>query len=271
MLLASLGVGGAKIDLVLEQEEVRMGETITGEIHLKGGDVDQSIRGFSVDFCVESQLAGIEIKECVCSIPVTDEAITLKAGEERTYPFSFTCPEFLPFSYNLDKGGIWSFDDTQQQVTNTKFYFKTNLDIALAKDVKDRDTINVLPAGIVKNFLEACWRLGFFLRGESYWGERYGKAQSFHLVPRGWMRGKFDEIKFVYIPSRTKSEMEVGFEVDRSTTGIKGVLYDKLDMDEVKGGHIFSKEDLATVEKAEETIKYFILEKAKKLKGVNLY
>lgn len=187
-LLASLGVGAAKVDLVLDQNQITMGEKVTGQVRLTGGEVKQTIQGLSVDFRLWSVIGeGFQVKEKVCTISATDETFELQPGEERTYPFSFICPEYLPYSYT-PKRDVWG-NPVNHRGTNTKFYFETNLDIHRGKDAEDRDYIDVFPKGLVKNFLEGCWMLGFHLRGESYFGQKAG-IQGFFFVPHGWMRGK---------------------------------------------------------------------------------
>ncbi len=96
-LLASLGVGAAKVDLVLDQNQITMGEKVTGQVRLTGGEVKQTIQGLSVDFRLWSVIGeGFQVKEKVCTISATDETFELQPGEERTYPFFLHLPAGIP-------------------------------------------------------------------------------------------------------------------------------------------------------------------------------
>lgn len=170
-LLATPGVGAAKVDLELETDRITQGEEVTGRIQLTGGVVKQTIQGLSVDFRVRSGIGeGYQVKEKVCTTPVTDETFEIQPGEERTDPFSFICPENLPYSHTPEKND-WG-NPVHYRGTNTKFYFQTNLDIHRGRDAKDRGDIDVFPKGLMKNFLEGCWMPEFRLCGESYFGKK---------------------------------------------------------------------------------------------------
>lgn len=267
-LLATVGVGAAKVDLVLDQDRITQGGKVTGRILLSGGSVKQTIQGLSVDFRVWSVIGeGYKIKEKVCTIPVTDETFEIEPGEERTYPFSFICPENLPYSHTPEKN-VWG-NPVNSRGTNTKFYFQTNLDIHRGKDAKDRDYIDVFPKGLAANFLEGCWMLGFRLRGESYFGQKEG-VQGLYFVPGSWVRGKFDEIKFALNLRDTREKLHFYFEIDRAThgMGLKGALADVFDKDEKRGSFSFTAEELETPEKAKETIRNFILKQSEGIVGI---
>ncbi|MCS1352068.1 sporulation protein [Mechercharimyces sp. CAU 1602] len=254
-MLASLGIGAAKIDLVLDQDHVTMGEEVTGEIRLQGGEVEQRMEYLSVHFCVQSHFSMgdqvMNVDERVDTIPIVKSPFTVQASEEQTFPFSFICPEYLPVSS-----------------INTKYYFLTNLEIEKGMDAKDRDYINVLPAGLLKNFMDGFTRLGFRHIGEGYTGRRHGSAQIIQFYPTEWLKGKYDEIVFNFQPGATQSRIEGFFELDKRTAGLEGYLADKLDLDEKKGRFAFTADQLATVEKAEATIRQFIIDNSKGLIGI---
>ncbi|WP_044640226.1 sporulation protein [Risungbinella massiliensis] len=249
--LASIGVGNAKIDLMLDQSQLTMGETITGHIHVIGGDVEQKVDGLSVGFRVASRYSNgdqtVHVDEKVADIPITRDQFVLQPREQREYPFHFTCPHGIPVS----------------SVT-TGYYFQTSLEIDFGVDAKDRDYVTVLPNGLQKNFFEGFSRLGFTHFGEGYTGQRRD-TQIVQFRPTSWLAGEYDEIVFMYQPGNTQSHVSGNFELDKRNRGLGGFLADQLDLDERKGYFSFTSSQLATPETAEQTIRNFIIEKSKGL------
>ncbi|MDN4594263.1 sporulation protein [Polycladomyces subterraneus] len=244
-LLASLGVGAAKIDLILDDATVTMGQPVNGKLVLTGGNVGQKIEKLTVEFHVTSAFQRgdqtIYVDDTVSTIPVTMDSFTIHPGEVQEFSFSFVCPAYLPVSS-----------------VHTRYDFRSNLAIAAGIDAKDRDTVVVRPQGLLRNFLEGFQRLGFIPRSEGYTGIRNGGVQIIQFQPTDWMRGAFDEVVFSYTPARTQERIEGHFELDKKTQGLIGMLADHLDLDEKKGYFRFEAAELATVEQAAETIKRFI-------------
>lgn len=251
-LLASLGLGAAKIDLILDDHHVTLGETVTGKIVLIGGDVEQVIESLYVDFKLDSRYTVGDktryVSEVIERIPISTEMFTVQSNQISEFPFSFHCPRDLPISSVC-----------------TKYYFQTNLEIKQGIDSKDRDYVDVLPTGIVKNFMAGFHRLGFLHYAEGYTG--LGGKQIIQFRPTTWLRGQYDEIVFDYQPSQTANGITGFFELDKRTTGLMGALADQLDLDERKGRYHFSRHQLATPDQAEDTIRQFIIRHSKDLLG----
>lgn len=239
-LLASLGIGSARIDLVLDRDEVIMGEKVTGQLYVYGGNVKQEIEGLSVDLRLKSHHAKTaqEMEETVCTIEVTDEEFTLRPGVEMKFPFSFVCPYTLPISS-----------------INTKYYFMSNLEIDNGIDAKDRDFIKIKPAGPIEQFLEGMYELGMELKWEGLSGEEDEYLQMFQFRPTDWLKGQADEIIFWYDTVKSKKELRGFFEFDGQFAGKGGDLADFLNLDESSGAFVFTQEQLATRESAAETIR----------------
>lgn len=252
-ILATIGIGGAKIDLQLDRTQIRMGENVNGIIQVVGGSTEQSIDRLTVELRVSSKYTSGErtvfVNEKVASVIITDEDFILHPGETREFPFQFTCPERIPVS----------------SVT-TNYYFQTNLDIESAIDAKDRDFVQILPNGLQRNFLEGFARLGFTHYSEGYTGYARG-IQMIQFKPTTWLRGKYDEIVFHYSPANSANQISGFFELDKKTKGLLGAIADELDLDERKGRYYFTAEDLATPEIAEQTIRNFIIKNSEGLYG----
>ncbi|MBD1372534.1 sporulation protein [Hazenella sp. IB182357] len=254
-LLASLGVGSAKIDLVLSHNRIQMGEQVTGKIVLTGGEVEQSIDELSVTFSLASSYRtddlDIPVHEKIAHIPIFSKPFQIDAGEVKEFPFSFVCPNLIPVSS-----------------LNTRYYFKTDLEINKGIDAEDRDFVDIIPAdGLLKNFLDGFKQLGFVHHIEGYNGERLGGWQMIHFRPTSWLSGEFDEIFFMYQPKHTLNGVSGRFELDKKTSGIFGKIADELDLDEKKGRFYFDQADLATVDQAASTIRSFIEKHAEGLYG----
>lgn len=253
-ILASLGVGAAKIDLVLTTDQIEMGQQVDGKIIMVGGDVQQRIEGLFVDFMLNSRFSKgdqtIFVNERIERIVVFKDEFVIKPGQTLELPFSFRCPEYLPVSS-----------------VNTRYYFQTNLEIKSGIDSKDRDFIIVKPSGLIKNFMEGFARLGFVHYAEGYTGKKRDDQQIIQFQPTTWLRGEYDEIVFSYYPGRSQHQISGFFELDKQTYGLMGMLADELDLDERKGYYQFSASQLATPEIAAETIRQFIIENSKGLYG----
>jgi sporulation-control protein len=251
---ASLGVGSAKIDLILDSHSVVMGEKATGKIVLKGGEAEQRIDGLTVHFRLTSTYQKGDhtryVNETVSSIPVTEESFTVRPGETREYPFSFTCPTYLPVSS-----------------VSTRYFFQTHLEIEKGLDSADRDYVEVHPNGLLKNFLDGFKHLGFVHYREGYTGVNDGAWQIIQFHPTTLFRGEYDEVVFMFQPRNTLSGVSGFFELDKKTCGLLGMLADELDLDEKKGRFRFSAAELATPETAAETIKRFIIRHSEGLIG----
>ncbi|SEM92644.1 sporulation protein [Lihuaxuella thermophila] len=253
-LLASLGVGAAKIDLILDRDVVVMGEEVTGKIVLKGGEVEQLIEGLSVEFRLASSYKKgdhhVHVNEKIATIPILTETYTVPPHQVTEYPFSFICPNYLPVSS-----------------VNTRYYFQTNLEISNALDAKDRDFVEVHPSGLQKNFLDGFKALGFVHRGEGYTGSRDQGIQIIQFHPTTWLKGEYDEIVFMYQPHATQHGVSGFFELDKRTSGLLGMIADELDLDEKKGRFHFNAAELASVDQAAETIRRFIITNSQGLIG----
>ncbi|MBA4602180.1 sporulation protein [Thermoactinomyces mirandus] len=252
--LASLGFGAAKIDLVLESSTLTMGEPVSGKIFLEGGEAEQLIEKLNVHFCLASSYKKGDriqnVNETIVTIPIDHEEFVIDPGEKKEYDFYFKCPVGLPVSS-----------------INTRYFFKTDLEISSGIDAEDRDFISVEPSGLLKNFLDGFAKLGLVHYGEEYTGRRDGSFQTIQFHPTAWLRGKYDEIVFTYKTTETENSIRGYFELDKKTSGLIGRIADELDLDERKGKFYFSAQELATVEKAAETLQNFIMKNSAGLIG----
>lgn len=106
--MAKLGVGSAKVDLVLKKHEASLGEVIEGEFRVEGGTVEQQINNIGVDLNLKIRVKNQDFSKTISSIPVSSSFI-IRPSEKRILPFTYQLPLNLPVSRG---GGVLSFCDS---------------------------------------------------------------------------------------------------------------------------------------------------------------
>lgn len=174
--MAKLGVGSAKVDLVLKKQEVSLGEVMEGEFRVEGGTVEQKINHIGVDLNLMIRVKNQDFSKIISSIPVSS-SFTIQPNEKKTIPFTYQLPVNLP----LSRGGI-------------SYHFATRLDIAAGVDNLDHDPILVLPPQRFMNILHALEALGFREKMDS--GKFNGYSQEFEFFPTAVFRDRVKELEF---------------------------------------------------------------------------
>ncbi|KGX91630.1 sporulation protein SpoOM [Pontibacillus halophilus JSM 076056 = DSM 19796] len=229
-IMASVGIGAAKVDTQLEKDRYIAGEEVTGKVVLTGGNVEQQINGIKLFLMTEvvREMDDKKFKEnqVLQRFNIT-ETFTLGEGENKEIDFSFTLPENTPASFG--RLPIW---------------FQTGLDIPNAIDPQDRDHIHVDPSDKIQTVLTAVQHeLGFKLRKvEMEYSKRHGIVQEFEFTPGGRYRSLLDELELLFFPK--PDGLEIVMQVDRRANGIGGLFAEALEMDESHLRISFSKQDL---------------------------
>lgn len=161
-IMASLGVGAAKVNLVLDSEQVRIGERITGRMILEGGNVDQSINRLDVDVIMKVSIRGKELTRAVDTIQVARD-FPIKARETRELSFDY----LIPFHYPISKGTV-------------TYALQTKMDIAQAVDTGDNDILTILPSRDMQLVFDALQGLGFREKIGSGKVDKYGQRFAFY-------------------------------------------------------------------------------------------
>lgn len=231
-LLASIGVGGAKVDTRLDNPRLMPGEALRGRVVVQGGSADQDIEKIELVLMVEAeQEAGDH--EMRGALPLgkvrVADRFTIRAGETRELPFSIPLPAETPINAVAHYGRplpVW---------------IHTDLAIDSAVDASDRDLIEVLPTPHVATLLAAFEQLGWALAstdvevGTARAGNvmsTLGCYQEFELKPRG---GNFrvQEIELTFIPYGTDThvlvEVDARFGGDSYLTLVMGADYGQRD------------------------------------------
>lgn len=174
--MASLGQGGAKVDLVLDQDHFSPGEEVQGVLNVYGGTVEQSIDKIEVNLELEIHDHEHHFHQTVNRIPL-HTTFTIHPSEQKTFPFHFRLPTNLPVSG-----------------PTVSYYFETELSIVSGVDHKDRDFISINPPYELQNVLNALQNLGFYEKHDSR--SFNGQVQEFELYPTSYFRGQIEEVEF---------------------------------------------------------------------------
>ncbi|MCS5694985.1 sporulation protein [Desulfofundulus thermocisternus] len=213
-LLASIGIGSARVDLEVAETAVPLGGFLNGAIRIQGGNVEQRVNGIYINLVLSSAYrAGDQtrnIRRTIGTVKVGEEMV-VRPGEERVFPVSFRIPFGLPISRG-----------------RTRYFLQTGLDIPQAVDPVDHDPIQIVPNREFKMFFDALKALGF--REKPGCGDYNGRFQEFEYRPTTYFARELDEIE-VY-PVAGERELEVVMQIDKKARGLFGSLLDELDLDE---------------------------------------
>ncbi|WP_027409205.1 sporulation protein [Anoxybacteroides tepidamans] len=221
-MLASIGIGAAKVDAKLVSERLMIGDEVEGVVEITGGHIEQEIDHIYVSlyatYTVEVDDRKTTSHALIGKWKITDKFV-IGIHEKRHIPFRFTLPIDTPIS-----------------VGKTKVWLHTGLDIKQALDPTDQDYIRVEPTPVMNAVLAAMERLGFRLREaeckKASGAQRLPFVQEFEYVPKsGTFRGKLDEVEIVFV-STSKEETEVRMQIDRRVRGLGSLLAEALDLDE---------------------------------------
>jgi sporulation-control protein len=184
--LASLGIGSAKVDTQLNQEDFFPGDQVDGQIVIRGGDSVQQIEDIYLELIVEYLKDGKNVRHTYQQYYLA-EKIIVSPGEEKTIPLTLQLPIDLPMSTG-----------------QFPIYLQTGLDIKFAKDPSDRDRINILPLPLIQKVLKDIEDAGFILYRimNSPTSKKKSRPfeQIFEFKPTGRYQGILDKLhgKFEY-------------------------------------------------------------------------
>ena len=177
-LMVRFGVGAAKVNLVLEKEQYRIGEAVTGKVVVEGGTVDQEIHTLEVDVVLKVNIRGKEFTRVVETLPVARD-FRIEAGETREIPFQHP----ITMQYPVSKGSV-------------AYSLVTKMDIAQAKDAGDADRFAVLPGREMSLVFSALQILGFKEKISSGKVGQYG--QEFEFYPSEQFFEQLREVKLKF-------------------------------------------------------------------------
>lgn len=226
-ILASLGVGTAKIDTQLNTTEIRLGDPLHGQLIVTGGSVAQHINDIYITVKTKYRKLGLDApyftNGTVCHFKLT-EAFTIEAGETKHIPFSFTLPLYTPVTDQLSV--LW---------------IQTHLDIKAAIDQDDEDYLVVTPFPFMQSILSSIESIGFQKQEvvcedgslEGMLPFDTGFYQLFHFTPETEPFTSIHHINVVFNPLSLE-EIDIMFEIHRTPHNVLETMKEELGLNTIK-------------------------------------
>lgn len=198
-LKASLGIGAAKVDTVLESMSVFQGETLKGTVHIQGGDVEQQIDAINLKLCTEVKVendGSVSYQDFIIGKLQAVQPFTIQPGENKQVPFELKLDDETP---------ITALNALKNQC---HVWVETTLDIDFAIDPKDRDFVEVKPLPVAARVISLIEQAGFSMvktdveKGHLRGGNFSSKS------------GCYQEIEFRNNAFINKKEIELSFILD---------------------------------------------------------
>jgi sporulation-control protein len=232
-LLASIGIGSAKVDTLLNSTTLRVGDTLEGEVHIKGGSTEQQIDNIYLRLMTrysKEQGNSTTYVDTVLDDLEVSKPITIRPGQQIDIPVSLKVPLTTPVT--MRRIPVW---------------LKTGLDIDDAIDPKDTDRLEILPHPNMQKVLDAVAHMGFQLKTTTCEHSiRHSRdvpfVQEIEFFPPPNYGIGIRELELIFFLEPSGLEMLV--EVDRRGRGLGGLVQRALDLDE-RWQHLrFSQEQL---------------------------
>ncbi|MCA1062666.1 sporulation protein (plasmid) [Cytobacillus spongiae] len=122
--MSLIGVGSAKIDLVLPKNSFKLGELLHGYFFLEGGIIEQKLKRVECDLVM---LDNNGKKEKIIDSTTVLKSDSIKAEERNKLAFTYRIPETLPYS---NENGV-------------RYLFKTKLTFDQGVESYDEDYISI--------------------------------------------------------------------------------------------------------------------------------
>lgn len=198
-MMASVGVGGARVDARVHSPAVRVGDVLPGVVVVQGGSVEQRIERLNLGLATRYKSDDQYVTHTLFTRPVVS-GFDLRPGETREFPFPQGTPLTLP---------------------GTAVWLVTDADIAGAADPGDTDPLQILPSREMEAVIGAAQKLGFRLSGSEveYRHGRVVQELSFR-PPAG--QSRLSELEMMLFPAA--GGLDVVLEVDRRATGFASLL-----------------------------------------------
>jgi sporulation-control protein len=191
-VLASVRIGAAEVDTLLETDTVRPGDTLPVQVVVEGGKVDQDIETIELELETRRYLDEGRDSYELSSHHITG-AFTVEAGDRKVFESEIPIhPETPVTTLNAKKN-------------RAEVWIDTDLEIDRAIDADDTDYLNVAPTEPVAAMLEAIEQAGHRLHEVAVDNDRIATndAQAQQPVDQ--------EIVFKPTGDRSYKELEVHF------------------------------------------------------------
>ncbi|MBM7573233.1 sporulation protein [Aquibacillus albus] len=111
-LMSLLKIGSPKVDLILDTNQVKPGDKISGVFYMEGGWVKQKLKRLECDFVREYHGEKPEVIQPVKTVLMSD---TIDSDDQTEIPFTYKLPKELPptsedVSYRLETKLVFTND-----------------------------------------------------------------------------------------------------------------------------------------------------------------
>ncbi|MHB9094592.1 MAG: sporulation protein [Eubacteriales bacterium] len=245
-LMASIGIGSAKLRLQLLKSDLRQGEAVQGIVYVEGGKVTQKVDQLYFHLDISSHYEHndkLHPFDSTLDTQISSQTFEIESNRFKTeIPFSYTVPLNIPITAGI-----------------TKYEFVAGLDIKNAINPNDHVPVKILPCLEVEAILKALDRLGFRPTRDS--GNYNGKVQWLEFRPTEFMRGKLDELEVAV--KINLANVVLTMAIDKKGKGLTGILTETLDADEKHVSLTLPKDVLLSgsrpnVEAVEEALRDFL-------------
>ena len=196
-LKASLGIGAAKVDTILENPELFQGDTLIGTVHIQGGDIEQQIDAIHLKLNTEVKVesdSGISYQTLTLFHTQAVNPFIIQANEKKEMQFTIKLPDETPIT-------ALNVRDNHCDV-----WVETVLDIDFAIDPTDRDLLIVKPMTVAATIIHQIEQAGFsmvkadveqgYLNG-GHFKSHSGGYQEIEFRSNGFMNKKEIELSFI--------------------------------------------------------------------------
>ena len=146
-LLSRLTSRGATAQTILDTGEIRVGDTLSGTVHVRGGDTGQDIRAIVVEIVARCLVEGRGGDKVPMDIVVSGgrfEAGRIEPGAEAHLAFDMEIPLAAPVSLG-----------------RVETFLRTELDIASGRDSGDLDPVVLYPSDTMAAVFDGIREAGF--------------------------------------------------------------------------------------------------------------
>ncbi|SDF39137.1 sporulation protein [Limimaricola pyoseonensis] len=189
-VLTSLGIGGATVDAVLEDDRVEVGGTLKAEIRVKGGTTAQEIRSARLELVTHCLVEGPGGAKAHGDIVLVSGEVAIgqvAPGEELAIPVEMDVPASAPIS-----------------IGSTRTHLRTRLDVPGAIDPKDSDLVEIVPNPTMTAVLDGIAQAGFRLVETEVEYDPRRRApfvQEFDFRPSGFGDLGIEEVEISFAPA----------------------------------------------------------------------
>jgi sporulation-control protein len=222
-VMAATGIDGVRIDAKLDNDVVRIGDTITGRLVIRGGRADQTIQGLEAVLACDATQK-MDDQAVVGSVALESvklqESFTIGAGQTEDIAFEIPVPVGTPV-------------DVPHRRSKSSVYVLSAADVSLGRDPNDLDRVTVRPAKVHEDVQTVMADLGFRFKEGEVEKTRHGAIQEFEFVP-GRAGSRYDEVEIAFVPDGQDYALVVETDLSANTgLGLMSAVLDA-DLDETK-------------------------------------